>query len=148
MRRELKIGIFLAVAISVLAAFIFVVGDLSVLFKKPGYLLYVSYDSAAGLEKRALVRMAGVKIGYVKDIRLKQSKAEVLLSIDSGINVPRGSKATLASLGLLGEKHIEIMPSEEAKFCLPGETIEGIPPVSFDQMGTLCLLYTSDAADE
>jgi len=138
-RRELKIGIFLAVAISVLAAFIFVVGDLSVLFKKPGYLLYVSYDSAAGLEKRALVRMAGVKIGYVKDIRLKQSKAEVLLSIDSGINVPRGSKATLASLGLLGEKHIEIMPSEEAKFCLPGETIEGIPPVSFDQMGTLLL---------
>jgi phospholipid/cholesterol/gamma-HCH transport system substrate-binding protein len=139
MKRELKIGIFLAVAIFILAVFIFVVGDLSVLFKKPGYLLYVSYDSAAGLEKRALVRMAGVKVGYVKDIRLKGSKAEVQLSIDSGVNVPQGSKATLASLGLLGEKHIEIIPSEESSFCLPGATIEGIPPVSFDQMGTLLL---------
>jgi len=139
MRREIKIGLFLTVAIFVLAAFIFIVGDLSVLFKKPGYLLYVSYDSAAGLEKRALVRMAGVKIGYVKDIRLKGSKAEVELSIDAGIDVPRGSKATLASLGLLGEKHIEIIPGKEADFCLPGENIEGIPPVSFDQMGTLLL---------
>jgi phospholipid/cholesterol/gamma-HCH transport system substrate-binding protein len=139
MKRELKIGIFLAVAIFILAVFIFVVGDLSVLFRKPGYLLYVSYDSAAGLEKRALVRMAGVKVGYVKDIRLKGSKAEVQLNIDSGVNVPRGSKATLASLGLLGEKHIEIIPSEEPDFCLPGATIEGIPPVSFDQMGTLLL---------
>ncbi len=139
MKRELKIGIFLTVAIFVLAVFIFVVGDLSVLFKKPGYLLYVSYDSAVGLEKRALVRMAGVKVGYVKDIRLKGSKAEVQLNIDSGVNVPRGSKATLASLGLLGEKHIEIIPGEESGFCLPGATIEGIPPVSFDQMGTLLL---------
>jgi len=139
MKRELKIGIFLAVAIFVLAVFIFVVGDLSVLFRKPGYLLYVSYDSAAGLEKRALVRMAGVKVGYVKDIRLKGSKAEVQLNIDSGVNVPRGSKATLASLGLLGEKHIEIIPSKEPDFCLPEATIEGIPPVSFDQMGTLLL---------
>lgn len=139
MRRELKIGIFLAVAFFILAVFIFIVGDLSVLFKKPGYFLYVSYDSAAGLEERALVRMAGVKIGYVKDIRLKGSRAEVLLSIDSGVNVPRASRATLASLGLLGEKHIEIIPGEGQDFCLPGETIEGIPPVSFDQMGTLLL---------
>ena len=139
MKREVKIGIFIGVALFIIAAFIFIVGDLSVLFKKQGYSLLVSYDSATGLEKRALVRMAGVKVGYVKDIRLKGSKAEVVLNIDSGIYVPRGSKATLASLGLLGEKHIEIMPGEEPDFCEPGETIEGIPPVSFDQMGTLLL---------
>lgn len=139
MKREIKIGIFIGVALFIVAAFIFVVGDLSVLFKKHGYSLLVSYDSAAGLEKRALVRMAGVKVGYVKDIRLKGSKAEVVLNIDYGIKVPRGSKATLASLGLLGEKHIEILPGEEPDFCQPGETIEGIPPISFDQMGTLLL---------
>lgn len=139
MRREVKIGIFLAVAIFLLATFIFVVGDLSVLFKKQGFPLYILYDSAAGLEKGALVRMAGVKIGYVKEISLKGSKAEVLLNIEPGIKVPQGSKATLASLGLLGEKHIEILPGEGEDFCRPGATIEGIPPVSFDQMGTLLL---------
>lgn len=139
MRSEIKIGIFLAIGLFIIAAFIFVVGDISVLFKRKGYSLYVSFDTAAGLEERAMVRMAGVKVGYVKDIMLKGSRAQVLLNIDNGIEVPRGSKATLASLGLLGEKHIEILPGEEPGFCQPGDTIGGVPPVSFDQMGTMLL---------
>ncbi len=139
MKRELKIGIFISIALFIVAAAILVVGDLSVLFRKPGYSLYVSFDSASGLERRAVVRMAGVKIGYVKDIRLQGSRASVLLNINPGIEVPQGSKATLASLGLLGEKHLELLPGVEPGICQPGDTLEGVPPVSFDQMGTMLL---------
>jgi hypothetical protein len=53
--------------------------------------------------------------------------------------VQQGSKATLAALGLLGEKYIEILPGESANFCQPEETIEGLPSISFDQLGTLFL---------
>lgn len=143
MTRELRIGIFIVAAFFILVAFIFVIGDFGVLFKR-GYSLHVLFDSAAGLEKRTAVRMAGVKVGYVKDIRLKGSKAEVLMNIDSGVSVPRGSKATLAALGLLGERHIEIVPSEATDFYQPGETIEGIPYVSFDQMGTLLVSLSTE----
>jgi len=129
----------MTIAIFMLAAFIFIVGDFSVLFRKPGYLLNVVFDSAGGLEKRAVVRMAGVKIGYIKDIRLKESRANVILSIDSGIEVPQGSKATLASIGILGEKHLEVLPGDGPGFYQPDEILEGIPPVSFDQMGTMLL---------
>lgn len=139
MKRELKIGIFIGGALFILAVFIFVVGDFTVIFKKQGYRLYVLFDSVAGLEKNSVVRMAGVKAGYVKDIRLAGSRAQVLMNIDSEIQVPRGSKATLAALGLLGEKYIEILPKEGMNYCQPGETIEGLPPVSFDQMGSLLL---------
>ncbi len=139
MKRELKIGIFISIALFIVAVAVLVVGDLSVLFRKPGYSLYVSFDTAAGLEKRAVVRMAGVKIGYVKDIRLKGSRANVLLNINPGIEVPQGSKATLASLGLLGEKHLELLPGVEPGICQPGDILEGVPPVSFDQMGTMLL---------
>ena len=139
MKQEIKIGIFLTSALLIIAIFIFVVGDLGVLFRKPGYPLIVSYDSATGLEKRAVVRMAGVKVGYVKDIRLKGRKAEVELIINSGVFVPEGSRATMASVGLLGEKHIEILPGEAEEFLQSGDAIEGVPPVSFDQMGTTLL---------
>jgi phospholipid/cholesterol/gamma-HCH transport system substrate-binding protein len=139
MKREIKIGIFLTAAMLIISTFIFIVGDLSVLFRKPGYSILVSYDSATGLEKRAVVRMAGVKVGYVKDIRLKGRKAEVELVISFGISIPKGSMATMASIGLLGEKHIEILPGEAAEFLQEGDTIEGVPPVSFDQMGTTLL---------
>jgi phospholipid/cholesterol/gamma-HCH transport system substrate-binding protein len=139
MKRELKIGIFISVALFIIGGFVFVVGDLSVLFKKHGYPLYVTFDTTAGLEERAVVRMAGVKIGYVKDISLKGSRANVLLNINDGIEVPRGSKATLASLGLLGEKHVELLPGVEPGICRPEDVLEGVPPVSFDQMGTMLL---------
>ena len=68
MKREIKIGIFMTIAIFILSLFIFIVGDISVLFKKKGYPLFVNFDSVAGLEKRAVVRMAGVKVGFVKKI--------------------------------------------------------------------------------
>lgn len=139
MKREIKIGLFITVALLIIATFIFFVGDLGVLFRKPGYSLFVSYDSATGLEKRSVVRMAGVKVGYVKDIRLKGRKAEVELIINFGIQIPVDSEATLASVGLLGEKHIELLPSEEEEFLKPGDSITGVPPVSFDQMGTTLL---------
>ncbi len=139
MRRETKIGVFIGISLFIIATFVFVVGDLSTFFRKKGYPLFVDYASASGLEERAVVRMAGVKVGFVRSIRLKGSRAEVELSINPGINVPKGSKATLASLGLLGEKHIEIIPGKADEFCLAGGQLEGIPPVSFDQMGTLLL---------
>jgi phospholipid/cholesterol/gamma-HCH transport system substrate-binding protein len=139
MKREFRIGIFMAIAAIILAAFIFVVGDIAVIFRRQGYPLYASFDTAAGLEKNAIVRMAGVKVGYVRDITLEGSRAKVLMSINPGVEVPRDSKATLAALGLLGEKYIEVLPGEEKDFCLPGSMIGGIPPVSFDQMGTLLL---------
>lgn len=139
MKQEVKIGVFMVIVLLILAIFIIVVGDLSFLFKKGGYPLFVSFDSVAGLEKQAIVRLAGVKIGYVRDINLKESQAEVELCIIKQIEVPRGSKASLAALGLLGEKYVEILPGQESKFFQPGDSMEGIPPVSFDQIGTLLL---------
>lgn len=137
MKREFKIGIFTAGTLFILALFIFFVGDLSDLFRKEGYTLYAHFESVAGLEKSAVIRIAGVKAGFVKDIRLEKGRAQVVMSIDTDVDIPRGSKATLAALGLLGEKYVEIRPGEAADFYRPGETIEVISSVSFEQMGTL-----------
>ena len=137
MKSELKVGIFFAVVLVMIAVIILVVGDISNLFKKPGYSLYLYFDSAVGLEKRNVVRLAGVKIGYIDDIRLKGSKAEVVLSIDSKVGIKKGSSANLAALGLLGEKYIEIIPGKGPGIIQPGETIESISPVGFDQLGPL-----------
>lgn len=139
MRREVKIGIFLSGTLLIIAVFIFIVGDLSTLFKAPGYSLSVFFPSVTGLDNRAAVRLAGVKIGYVKEIRLVERKAEVVMSISPKFQVPRRSKASVAALGLLGERYIEIIPSEEADFHQPGEALDAAPSVSFDQLGSLVL---------
>jgi phospholipid/cholesterol/gamma-HCH transport system substrate-binding protein len=139
MTRELRTGIFVAAAIFILAVFIFIVGDLTVLFRKSGYSLSVTFDSAAGLDKRAAVKMAGVPVGYVKDIRLSRRQAEVLMTIYPDVEIPKDSRATFSALGLLGEKYIEILPGESAANCRPGDFLPGLPSTSFDQVGGLFL---------
>ncbi len=124
MKREIKIGLFLAGAFLILAVIIFIVGDLAEMFRKPGYVLNVQIGSALGLEKSSDVKMAGIRIGYVKDIVLDQRRARVVMNIYPKFKVPKGSKATLASLGLLGERFMEIVPSGEAEYLAPGETLE------------------------
>ena len=137
LRQEIKIGLFLATGLIILAVFIFVVGDISTLFEKKGYTLYTYFDSVAGLERKTVVRMAGVKVGAVESITLKGNKAEVAMDIQPDIQISRDSKATLASLGLLGEKYIEISPGVEKDIVQHGGTIGSLPPVSFDQLGII-----------
>lgn len=137
MTRETRIGIFVGAALLILIVFIFIVGDLATLFRKPGYLLSVEFTSAAGLEKRAPVKMAGVEIGLVEDIRLSGRKALVIMDIDPGIKVPKDSTVTFSMAGLLGEKTVEIVPGMSPEFCGPGEMLPGAKSLGFDDLGPM-----------
>lgn len=137
MSRELRIGIFVGTAIVILAVFIFYVGNLSLLFKKAGYAISVDFDSAEGLEKRAVVKMSGVKIGFIKDIRLERRRARLLLNIFAGVEIPKDSKATAAMLGLLGEKYLDIIPGNSTENITPGGTLTGETSVGFERIGGL-----------
>jgi phospholipid/cholesterol/gamma-HCH transport system substrate-binding protein len=137
MTREARIGIFVGIAFLILAVFIFVVGDLATLFRKPGYPLSAEFPTAAGLEKKAAVKMAGVEIGLVKDIRLSGRKALVVMDIDAGIKIPKDSEVTFSMAGLLGEKTVEIVPGTAAESCAPGEMLPGVKSVGFDDVGPL-----------
>jgi phospholipid/cholesterol/gamma-HCH transport system substrate-binding protein len=139
MKRELKIGIFLGGTLVILGLLFFVAGDISSWFRRGGYELNAYFQSTTGLEKQAAVRMAGVKIGYVRDIRLVDRRAEAVLSIFAQYQVPKGSKAGLSSFGMIGEKFIEITPSDQPDYYGPGSTLETTAALSLDQLGALAL---------
>lgn len=143
-KQKVKIGAFFVTIFLILAIFIMFVGDLGLLLKKKGYPLYVTFDTAIGLAKRSYVRMAGIKIGYVKDIRLDGNRPEVELFIDPAVKVQKGSKATMATAGLIGEKYVEIIPGEDEGFFQSGERL--LPEVSFDieRLGKMFLSVGDD----
>jgi ABC-type transporter Mla subunit MlaD len=147
MKRELRIGIFVGAALIIMAVFVFIVGDLSVLFQKTGYALAVEFDSAAGLENRSVVKMSGVKIGYIESIKLSRRKARIMLSINAGVEIPKDSKATTSSLGLLGEKYMEIIPGDSPENCRPGDTLGSQAALGFDQMGGLLQSVGAEVAE-
>ena len=134
MRRDLKIGIFFTGALLVLAVFIFIVGNLSNLFRRPGYPINIRYESSLGLDKTAAVKMAGIKIGYVKDIQLEGRRSKVILSIYPKYKIPRGSKAIQSVQGLLGEKYVDVQPSMEDDYLRPGDELVPGPSSGMDQL--------------
>lgn len=131
-----KIGIFVTGLLLLALAIIFI-GNIGDLFKKQGYEVYALFDSALGLENKASVKLAGIKIGEVKDITLAGRRAKVGMMIYPQYQIPRGSRATLSSLGILGEKYVEIIPGREEAFYQSGEVMDSLPPISFDQLGTI-----------
>ena len=52
-----------------------------------GYTVFVSFENAAGLDKDASVRVAGVEVGKITDITLKESRAWLTLKIKPDIEI-------------------------------------------------------------
>jgi phospholipid/cholesterol/gamma-HCH transport system substrate-binding protein len=137
MSRKIRVGLFVGGTLVVLAVFILLVGDIGYLFKKAGYILNVDVRTAAGLDTKAVVKMAGVPIGFVKDIQLSGVHARVVMNVDAGVRVPVDSTAAFATLGLLGEKYVEIDPGKSTAFCKNNDIIQGSQKVGFEQIGEL-----------
>ena len=58
-----------------------------------GERMYSLFDSVAGLDKNAPVKMAGVPIGKVEEMGLEDSQAKVFFRIQPGVRIPEGLPA-------------------------------------------------------
>ena len=89
------------------------------------------FSSAATIDRGTDVRMAGVKIGTVRDVALDRERAEALVTfaIDSDIlPLGDGTSARVQSEGLLGGAYINLEPAEgfgEIEACGDGEELFG-----------------------
>lgn len=135
---ELKVGIFIFIGIVILSVIIFSIGNFYSI--KRGYRLGVTFDFANGISVGAPVRYAGVEVGEVQDILVYFDEKEnrpmvrilVWVSQDTWIN--EDALATINTLGLLGEKYLEIMPgTRETRLLQKGDTLRGQDPVSTEE---------------
>jgi phospholipid/cholesterol/gamma-HCH transport system substrate-binding protein len=65
-------------------------------------------------------------------------KAIVDMDVDPDVDLRQGASASIANLGLLGEKYVELTPGPVGAAALPeGSILQGDTPVSFDQITRL-----------
>ena len=133
MPQSVKVGIFMTASLLVLAWLILAVEDWS-LFGPQGTRVEAEFDSVVGLDDKAAVRLAGVRVGRVDGIRLAGRRARVSLLLDQPVPLVEGTVASIANQGLLGDKFVEILPGPEGAPELPADAVlPGRTPVSFDQ---------------
>jgi phospholipid/cholesterol/gamma-HCH transport system substrate-binding protein len=126
--RRLRVGLFVLVALVAFLGMIYALGARTRLFE-PRYTIHAEFTEVGGLAEGATVRLAGVQIGRVSDVRLPDqpgSKVRVDLNIARRYSnrIRRDSIARIETQGLLGDKIVEISVGTAGAPPLPaGETI-------------------------
>ncbi|SRR6266540_2388169 len=126
---EFKVGAFVFVGLAMLGALVVQFGRLGEGFKTY-YPLTVRFDDASGLLKGSDVLLAGAKIGKVSGgprmVRDGQG-VDVPLKIYDYIKVPEGSKFTVGSTGLLGDRFVNVVmpPGQPKAFLAPNTHVSG-----------------------
>jgi len=111
---EAKVGLFVLVALIILGYMSFRVGEQGFGMKK-GYPVNVVFDDATGLEKDASVQIAGVEVGRVEDISLKNGKALVRLRITPEVKLEKDAEAKIKAYGILGDKYVDYRPGDTGR---------------------------------
>lgn len=102
-----------------------------------GYEVTARFRSAAGLTTGNDVKMAGIKVGTVLDMRIDPATFEaiVTLALDPKIKLPRDSSARISSEGLLGSNFVSVDPGGDDKIIANGGQItETQSPIDIVQL--------------
>ncbi len=139
---EVKVGVLILVSLGILAAFILIMGGLN--FEK-AYTLYVDFDNPGGLQSGAPVRVAGVKVGKVSELRFmggtidpktnRRTLVRVKLSIEDRVReaIHEDADFYVTTQGVLGEQFLAIEPGSPQKPVLKeGSIVKGIDPPRLD----------------
>jgi phospholipid/cholesterol/gamma-HCH transport system substrate-binding protein len=104
---QLFVGIFTLIGIAALAFLSVRLGRVEI-FPAPGYTLFANFDNIAGLKTGDRVEIAGVKVGKVTDIGLKDNRARVAMRVNEGVEVDDDAFAKVLTSGLIGDKYVAI----------------------------------------
>jgi len=141
---EVKVGIVVSVTVALIIAFLFFLGQYNPFTKS--YRVNVIYNFAGGIELGSAVRLAGVKMGKVDQIKFFEPghifagepvNISIRLLIDRRAKhlIRENSKFFITMAGIIGEKYIEVTPgSASAKELEDNAGVRGIDPPRIDEL--------------
>ena len=140
---EVKVGMLILTAAALLAAFILVMGGINF---QPTYSIFVDFDNPGGLQTGAPVKIAGVKVGKIKEIafrggEVKEGKREPLVRLRIEVerrylsSVHTNSIFYVTTQGVLGEQFLAIEPGSSDQPVLPeGAVVRALDPPRLDML--------------
>ncbi len=134
MTTEAKVGAFTLAGLALFAGVIIMLSG----FKLGGskdYTLYAGFRQVVGIEPQSLVRLSGVPVGSVQDVRNDGRGVTVTMQINEGVQIPKNSQVVIGANGVMGDKFINILPGDSnAGWVENGEYLQGQDEASMDDM--------------
>ena len=134
---EFKVGLFVIMSVAILIGLVLKAGDHHL---RASYTVRLIFNFVNGIDSGSPVRLAGVNVGEVKKIQVVrnpqgETQVEVTAWIMQGVYIEEDAKARVDSLGLLGEKYIEIVPGTSGQKTLSDSgTLVGRPSAGVDDI--------------
>ena len=98
-------------------------------------ILYAGFKQVVGLMPQSDVRLSGVLVGKVVKIANDGTGVTVTMEIDSDVKIPKESKVSIASSGVMGEKFINFQPKvDNGQYLENGAYLYGAEEAGMDQM--------------
>lgn len=139
---EARVGLLVLVALVMLGAFVFVLGGVRI---GEGYPLYVDFDNPGSVQAGAPVRIGGVKVGRVEEVRYMGGRLDpatgrhplvrLRISVDREVQdtVHDDALFYVTSQGVLGEQFVAIDPgTAEHPVLAEGSIVSGVDPPRLD----------------
>jgi phospholipid/cholesterol/gamma-HCH transport system substrate-binding protein len=108
---EFKVG---ALVLGVLGLIVFMSFSMS---EDPSYLgtskKYFFYTpDASGLIKNSSIKLAGIDVGVIRDIQLRDGLAYIEITLKSDVKLSPSSRIEIRANGILGDKYVEVVPGD------------------------------------
>ena len=124
MTSEAKVGAFAIGGLSMLSTALIGLGEID-FGSDDNFTLYAPFRQVLGLESSADVRLSGVPVGTVDSIVNANGGVLVTLKIHENIKIPENSTATVASVGVMGSKFVNITPGvDKGNYLENGDSIQ------------------------
>ena len=145
MKPETKLGIFTIIGLCVFGYSLYFLGGISV---TRTYDLNVKFQDVSGLPVKAPVKLAGVEIGKVKQIKIEGGDVIVVAEINKGQEIRQGAQFSVVMTGIIGTKYLRVVqgPAGAAAY-KPGDYIVGADEIPMDVMITQTMASIKDFVD-
>jgi len=133
-KMETAVGLFMMIGIACLAWLSIRLGNVEI-GRGDKIPVEAEFSSVQGLKTGAGVEIAGVEIGTIESIAIRDYKAVVRMAIRKDVALQEDAIASIRSRGLIGDKYISISPGASDRLIPAGGKIrETEPPVDFEKL--------------
>ncbi|MDR2902165.1 MAG: MlaD family protein, partial [Lactobacillales bacterium] len=120
--KEILVGVILSISFLGIVLFLHLQSNLP--HKKTNFHLYASFTNADGIMKGSQVRLGGITVGEVTGESLSNDyRVKIEMSFDTYYPLPADTSVVIETDGLMGPKHLELMPGGEDDLLRSGEEL-------------------------
>ncbi len=99
------------------------------------YTIYAGFKQVVGLQPQSDVRLSGVLVGKVTKIANEGTGVTITMDINPDVQIPKQSKVSITSSGVMGEKFINFQPKvDNGEYLQNGDYLYGTDEAGMDQM--------------